>query len=50
LLLGLVPVVGGLFRLHHVVVADPSVENARFLVNPFPIILHISSATLYTLL
>ncbi len=47
LLLSFVPLVGGVARLMAVADGVATAENARFLQAPLPIVIHVSSATLY---
>ncbi len=49
LALGIVPMLGGLARLGSLS-APTTVENARFVAAPTPVVLHIVAATLYALL
>lgn len=49
--LSLVPMLGGLARLHSMSGGSPVTEdNARFVAAPLPILIHIVAATIYSLL
>lgn len=49
--LGLVPMAAGLLRLGQLASGGPvTAENSRFFATPFPVIVHIVAASLYTLL
>jgi uncharacterized membrane protein len=51
ILLSLVPVVAGTFRLTELASnADITPDNARFFASPLPVVLHIISVTLYSIL
>ncbi|MEO6825699.1 MAG: DUF2306 domain-containing protein [Microbacteriaceae bacterium] len=51
LLLSLIPVIGGAFRLIELTGgADITTDNARFFASPIPIVAHIVSVTVYSLL
>ncbi len=48
--LSLVPMIGGLVRLDALVSGGPVTQaNARFVVSPAPIVLHVVAATIYSL-
>ena len=51
LLLSLVPVLAGLFRLFQLATgAEVTLDNARFFAQPIPVLIHIVTVTLYALL
>src|SRR5947209_4191247 len=51
LLLGMLPVIAGAFRLEQLAgISDAMPANARFAPMPWPVVLHIVSATLLSLL
>lgn len=51
ILLSLVPVMGGAFRMTQLSTgAEITVGNARFFADPIPVVLHIISITLYSIL
>lgn len=51
IVLSLVPMLGGLARLHSMSGGSPvTQDNARFIAAPLPIVVHIIAATLYSLL
>lgn len=50
ILLGLLPVLGGAFRLSDLSGGTITADNARFFASPIPIVAHIVGATVYTLL
>lgn len=49
ILLSVVPMIGGAMRLNSLS-APPTEENARFLISPVPVLLHIPAASLYAVL
>ncbi|MHA6670145.1 DUF2306 domain-containing protein [Homoserinimonas sp. A447] len=50
LLLSLIPVLGGAFRLTDLTGGAVTADNARFFASPVPVVAHIVGATVYTLL
>lgn len=50
ILLSLIPVLGGAFRLTDLTGDTITADNARFFASPIPIVAHIVGATVYTLL
>lgn len=50
LLLSIIPVVAGLWRMGQIYSGNLTSENARFMASPVPVVLHIISVTLYSLL
>ncbi len=48
--LSLVPVIAGAFRLGGLAGAEVTAENARFFANPLPVVVHIVSASLFSIL
>ena len=50
LLLSLIPVLGGAFRLTDLTGGVVTTDNARFFASPIPVVAHIVGATVYTLL
>jgi hypothetical protein len=50
LLLSLIPVLGGVFRLTDLTGGVVTADNARFFASPIPVVAHIIGATVYTLL
>ena len=51
ILLSLIPVLGGAFRLDELTGgADITADNARFFASPIPVVAHIVSATVYCLI
>ena len=49
-LLSLIPVLGGAFRLNDLTGGTITADNARFFASPIPVIAHIAGATVYCLL
>lgn len=50
ILLSLIPVLGGAFRLTDLTGGAITAENARFFASPIPVVAHIIGASVYTLL
>lgn len=48
--LSLIPVIAGAFRVHQISNGTLAPENMRFQISPLPVVLHILSATFYSLL
>lgn len=49
IVLGLIPVLGGAFRLTDLTGSTITAENARFFASPIPVVAHIVGATVYAL-
>ncbi|GAB5491881.1 MAG: DUF2306 domain-containing protein [Phototrophicaceae bacterium] len=49
ILLGLVPVMGGIFRMTQLSIGAVTPDNARFFADPIPVVLHIISNILYSI-
>ncbi|MGE3725163.1 MAG: DUF2306 domain-containing protein [Candidatus Sericytochromatia bacterium] len=49
-LLSLVPVIAGMVRLHQMGSGAITPENTRFFASPWPVVIHILSVTVYSLL
>lgn len=48
--LSIIPMLGGIARIHQIVDGNATAENARFLAAPWPVAIHIVSATIFSIL